>query len=368
MSSRQNIAGKLGIFLSGCALGALAVWAWSGEALPPGSTENPFATADGVQVDVEPAGEAGIESPATELLYPPPTRAGGTSPVRRSPVVTPLAAAESLAVLKKKPLYEFNEQEVDAYLGHLFETEPDPVKRLLHLARKNLGQPYEIYLLGEFPYETHDPDPMYCLEKSDCVTFSEHTYAMAFSRGWGSFFRLLQRLRYKDGQVGMLTRNHETICDWNRNNAWLLEDVTRQLGGKSCTAMNVTWRPSRFFSQFGIGNDLPDVKVNEVYISRKNMARMLGELKDGDFVNVIRGSGSARWCGHVGIIAHSPKGDVHLIHSTTPAVREERLTEYMARNRSVLGFKFLRLRSDPQVVVDAEMGEGLPVVDSSDRR
>ena len=40
------------------------------------------------------------------------------------------------------------------------------------LARKNLGQPYDIYLLGEMPFETYDPQPIYCLSKSDCVVFA----------------------------------------------------------------------------------------------------------------------------------------------------------------------------------------------------
>jgi len=274
----------------------------------------------------------------------------------RSPIVTAWPEPEPIEVLRGKPLYQFNEREVDVYLRYLARAEPDPVKRLLHLARKNIGQPYELYLLGEFPYETHDPDPMYCLAKSDCVTFSEHTYAMAFARDWASFFRILQRLRYKDGRVGMLTRNHETVCDWDRNNAWLFMDATRTLGqGKQWVAMSVFWRPSRFFSQFGIGQDLPDVRLTDAYIPRRNIGKVLAELRDGDFVNVIRGDGPNQWCGHVGIIGHGPGGEVHFIHSSRPAVREQPLVEYLAGHRSVLGLKILRLKSHPQRVVEEAM-------------
>ena len=120
-----------------------------------------------------------------------------------------------LAPLLAKPLYQFNETETGFYLGHLQATEPDLRKRIVHLARKNIGQPYDIYLLGELPFETYDPQPIYCLTKSDCLVFTEHVYAMALSRDWTGFMRLLQRIRYRDGRLGVATRNHytEVNCD-----------------------------------------------------------------------------------------------------------------------------------------------------------
>lgn len=283
-------------------------------------------------------------------------QAQATPAGRRSPVVTPLRQPDALDVLKRKPLYRFNEREVDIYLRYLSRAEPNPINRLLHLMRKNIGQPYELYLLGEFPYETYDPDPMYCLSKSDCVTFCEHMYAMAFSRDWASFFQTLQKLRYRDGQVSILTRNHETLCDWDRNNAWLFNDLTRTLARpEQLASMNVLWRPSKFFAQFGIGQDLPDVRLADVYVPRRDIPRIAGQLRDGDFVNVIRGDAAYQWCGHVGIIGHGPSGQVHLIHSSAPAVREEPLVDYLARNGSVLGMKFLRLKDNPQQIVDSRL-------------
>lgn len=140
-------------------------------------------------------------------------------------------------------------------------------------------------------------------------------------------------MRYRDGRVGILTRNHETLCDWDRNNAWLFADLTRSLGaGKQWVAMDVVWRPSKFFSQFGIGQDLPDVKISDAYILCRNIAEDSPQLKDGDFVNIIRGNRGGQWCGHVGLITHGPAGKVNLIHSTDPAVNgEQPLLEYLFR-------------------------------------
>src|SRR5437016_3283373 len=65
--------------------------------------------------------------------------------------------ANEIGKLAEKPLYKCTEAEVDKYLQFLSATEPDVRKRIVHLARKNIGQPYELYLLGEMPFEPYDP-------------------------------------------------------------------------------------------------------------------------------------------------------------------------------------------------------------------
>ncbi|HEX8521927.1 MAG TPA: N-acetylmuramoyl-L-alanine amidase-like domain-containing protein [Tepidisphaeraceae bacterium] len=278
-----------------------------------------------------------------------------TKEAPESPVVTPLKRTRSMKILEKAPLYGFSEIEVDRYIKKLHADEPDMTKRLLHLARKNIGQPYEIYLLGEFPYETYDPDPMYCLSKSDCVTFVEHTYAMALSSDWASFFKTLQRLRYKDGKVGMLTRNHESVADWDPNNAWLFENITNSLGdGKLSVPLTLNWAPSKFFKQFGIGDELPDVHVVDVYIPKANIPSILKQLKEGDVVHIVRGDSKEQYVGHFGLVAFGPNGEVNMIHSAEPAVREQGLMDYIEKNPKTLGMKFLRPKSDAQKLADAQ--------------
>jgi hypothetical protein len=272
------------------------------------------------------------------------------------PVIRTIPPARSIKKLQAAPMYSFSEREVDAYLKFLHQSEPDEMKRVIHLARKNIGQPYAIYLLGEFPYETYDPDPMYCLDKSDCVTFVEHTYAMALSRDWPSFFKTLQRLRYKDGKVGMLTRNHESVADWDPNNAWLFEEITAKLGeGKATVPMHMTWRPAKFFAKWNIGQDMPDVTVESVYIPRDRVSSILSELKDGDVVHIVRGNDREQYVGHFGMVGHGPNGEVNMVHSAEPAVREQGILDYLEKNRNTLGLKFLRAKSEPQALVDAQV-------------
>ncbi|MCX7767344.1 MAG: hypothetical protein N2246_11630, partial [Candidatus Sumerlaeia bacterium] len=69
------------------------------------------------------------------------------------------------AELKAKKLYEFTPRDVNDYLPLVQELYPDLPERIIHLARKAIGQPYKIYLLGEFPFELYDSDPLFCLDK-----------------------------------------------------------------------------------------------------------------------------------------------------------------------------------------------------------
>jgi len=271
-------------------------------------------------------------------------------------VVHMLPEALPIERLQDKPLYEFTELDLAAYLEHLSDREADPIARVMHLARKNIGQPYKLFLLGEFPFETHDPDPLYCLTHSDCVTFCEHTYAMALSRGWESFFLLLQRLRYKDGQIGIRTRNHEMTSEWNQHNAWLFEDICRTLGGgKQWVDMLAFWSPREFFHKMRLPSTRPDVEWPDVYIPRARVPNVLPDLRNGDMVNVIRGDERHQLVAHVGMIGLNAEGNVYLIHSANPQVREEPLLAYLQKDARILGFKFLRLRPLPDRLVREEL-------------
>jgi hypothetical protein len=296
---------------------------------------------------------------------------------------------KSIEILFAKPLYKFTESEVDAYLQFLSATEPDLRKRIAHLARKNITQPYELYLLGEMPFEPYDPQPLYCLGKSDCVVFAEHTYAMALSHNWPSFMKMLQRIRYRDGRIGVVTRNHYTEADWNKSNSWLVEDITQQVAGdRAVTFKQAIDRRNFFKKRYKLDVDVPVQQFEDVFIPFEAIDQAKPELQDGDFVNIIRGTvsknappsdlsntfGGNAWAGHVGMIVHGEDGQVNLIHSTVPRVREESIDEYIARSTEtikeddakgkprLLGFKFLRLCEDPMKNLREIDGEDAPKV------
>ncbi|RLB60498.1 MAG: DUF1460 domain-containing protein [Deltaproteobacteria bacterium] len=265
---------------------------------------------------------------------------------RLDPVVQALPAPRSLEVLAKTPLYEFRENEVDLYLRDLHRRIGDPRARLVHLARKNLGQRYEIFCLGEFPFETHDPDPLYALDRGDCVTFAEQMYAMALSSSWDGFFSTLMRIRYKDAKIGVATRNHYTEADWNPNNAWLFTDVTDKLGAKTEPLRMTVDRARMLKKQFGLEVEIATEKFETTYVPASSIDAVSRSLEEGDIVEVVKGSGSGRWVGHVGLFVRGPNGEPHFLHSTSPMVKEESLPGYAKRYKGkVFGFKFLRYKS-----------------------
>ena len=301
---------------------------------------------------------------------------------------------DCLKQLKTKPLYKFTPQYLDIYLGYLQTIEPDLRSRIQHLARKCVGQPYQIFLLGEFPFEIYDADPLYSLDKSDCVVFSEHIYAMALSYDWKSFFAMLQRIRYKNGEIGMATRNHYTEFDWDVNNNWLVQDITEELAGDQTAWETTIVDRAKFLSRWGIGQFIPVDTVNWSYIPYELLPKVIEKLQPGDFVNIVRGNENNKWVGHVGLITVGEASIVNFLNSTSPKVEEEPLMglyqnaqkfnedrrkyndevrlknqKIMARNQKLrkknngmkspkekklistkpyfYGFKFLRLREDP---------------------
>ncbi len=300
--------------------------------------------------------------------------------------VAAIAKPSEVQSLESKPLYQFTESEVGAYIHHLQATEPNLRQRIVRLARKNLGQPYAIYLLGEMPFETYDPQPIYCLAKSDCVVFAEHTYAMALAGDWPAFMKMLQRIRYRDGQIGVATRNHYIEADWVKSNQWLVRDVTRELAGDKGVNFEERIDRAKFLKgRYDLTVDIPIAMHHDLYLPYTELDRAAEHLEDGDFVNVVRGivkpgnspaeavPGSA-FVGHVGLVAHGPDGTLHMIHSTPPAVREEPLAEYIARSTAnaaeldaagkprLVGFKFLRLEDDPRANLRKVDGPDAPRV------
>ncbi len=262
---------------------------------------------------------------------------------------------------------------VGEFVASMRKKFPSLRQRVVEIARSLLGQPYKIYLLGEFPFELYDPDPLFCLEKSDCVTFVEHVYAMALSHDWRSFMVILQRIRYMRGEIGITTRNHFTIPDWEHSNSWLVKEITSRLPEKLTRPIVVKTGRRSFFKKWGLGKDFKEKTVKVKYVPAQYAPVVLKYLKQGDMVQVIRGRGNSAWCGHVGLVGRKG-GIVTFIHSTRPRVREEPILDYAERNLRLnerrkssgkalfLGFRFLRLEEDPVGNLRKVDGPGAPFI------
>ena len=281
--------------------------------------------------------------------------------------------------LLQKQVYQMTPQDVNRYLAHMHQAEPDLRKRIAAIGRQNIGQPYVLNLLGEYPYELHDTLPMFSLEQSDCVVFAEHTYAMALSRSWEEFFWMLQRIRYKDGVIGVATRNHYTEVDWNANNNWLVSDISASVAGADVLSYELKVDRARFLRTRH--QTLREIAVQisrEVYVGKNELAPVLPQLREGDLVNVVSTRDGAFWVSHVGLIVIGANGQRNFLNSAEPQVREESFKAFFERTaerelknaregrngQKLAGFKFLRLNDN--IVVPPMAPQPRPVPATAD--
>ncbi|MCE3264150.1 MAG: hypothetical protein K0R43_3229 [Pseudoduganella sp.] len=255
------------------------------------------------------------------------------------------AAAVATAAAPKQ-IYQMSPQEAGAFIADVHRAQPDLRKRIAAIGRRNIGQPYKLNLLGEFPYELHDTLPMFSLTASDCLVFAEHTYAMALSASWEEFFWTLQRIRYKDGVIGVASRNHYMEVDWNVNNRWLLTEANPSQGSASY-AMRVD-RAQFLQTQHRVQRDIAPQDTVQAYLPVERALREFGALDEGDMVEVVSLRKGQHMVTHVGLVVLDEQGRRRFLHSAQPAVREEALEDFVARtqaraNAGLAGFKFLRL-------------------------
>jgi Protein of unknown function (DUF1460) len=271
------------------------------------------------------------------------------------------------------PLYRMTPEQVDRYLARMQAEEPDLRRRIAAIGRRNIGQPYRLNLLGEYPFQLHDRLPMFSLESSDCVVFSEQTYAMALSGSWEEFFWMLQRIRYRDGIIGVATRNHYTEQDWNVNNGWLVTDISARLAGPDAATYALTVDRATFLRErHGTRVAMPVTHSTETYVPRAAVPEVLEQLTDGDFVNVVSTRDGRYWVSHVGLIVLGTDGTRRFLNSAEPQVREETFEAFMARAdrraaenaqagkpaTRLAGFKFLRLNDN--IVVPPALAQPRP--------
>ena len=297
---------------------------------------------------------------------------------------TPAVAADDPVAPADRPLYTMDETDIDAFLPRAQKQWPDLRERIAGIARLNLGQPYDIYLLGEAPFETIDPQPIYCLDRSDCVVFAEHTLAMALTDDWPSFLTMLQRIRYADGHIGVRTRNHYTEGDWNPNNTWLLKDVSRELAGEKAATYTVKIDRARFFkTRYELDENIPVEELVVDYVPVDATLEAAQGLRSGDVINFVRGKVAddgqltGLYVGHVGLVVREGNGEIRIIHSANPQVREQPLAEIVegatAQDRTpgrtvAAGFIFLRLQEDALerlATIDGEAAPKVPLPDGS---
>lgn len=107
--------------------------------------------------------------------------------------------------------------------------------RLDAFSKMFIGRPYGFGgPLGEGPDGRYDQDPLYRFDTFDCTTFVETIVSLALTRSASEFEQTMNEIRYDNGEVDYLKRNHFTDLWWIPNNIrnGMLTDITNDLGGR----------------------------------------------------------------------------------------------------------------------------------------
>lgn len=103
--------------------------------------------------------------------------------------------------------------------------------RITRISAEFLGKPYELGALGEGRHGDYDQYPLYRFDAFDCETYVDTVLALALAHDTASFQHYINQIRYKNGQVSFITRNHFTDLDWNKNNQkqGVVTDITTNI-------------------------------------------------------------------------------------------------------------------------------------------
>ncbi len=117
-------------------------------------------------------------------------------------------------------------------LYHKLSAKPTPMTtRLNQISAYFLNQPYENNPLGEGPNAHYDQYPLYRTDAFDCETYVDTVLAIALSKNLRTFKQCINHIRYQNGEIAFIKRNHFTSLDWNANNQkqGYLKDITQDL-------------------------------------------------------------------------------------------------------------------------------------------
>lgn len=111
----------------------------------------------------------------------------------------------------------------------------DMAERIDIVSASFLGKPYVLGALGEGPKGHFDQSPLYRVNGFDCETYVDTVLALALGSNPQSFQQCINRIRYHQGEVSFLTRNHFASLDWNINNQkqGFIKDITQSFRNKN---------------------------------------------------------------------------------------------------------------------------------------
>lgn len=133
-----------------------------------------------------------------------------------------------------------------------------------YIGQEYLGAKYLSNPLGE--NAPPDSDPIFRTDAFDCTTFVETAMA-------NGDVDVLTQIRYKDGKIDFLNRNHFIESDWLQNNSDIVENVSAQYAPVSQRAVIID-KQNWLKAVYGIGAEFSKQTVVLDYIPYKDLPKI----------------------------------------------------------------------------------------------
>ena len=143
----------------------------------------------------------------------------------------------------------------------------------VYIGEQYLGARYINNPLGE--EKLPDTDPLIRTDAFDCTTFIETSLA-------NGDVNKLNKIRYKDGKIDFINRNHFMEYDWLQNNSDIVENVSNQYG-KTAIRTILLDKQNWFKKKHNIDVNIPKQTVKLEYIPYSN----LGNIKTDETLIVF---------------------------------------------------------------------------------
>lgn len=133
-----------------------------------------------------------------------------------------------------------------------------------YIGEEYLNSKYILNPLGE--EQEPDTDPLIRFDAFDCVTFVDTSLA-------DGKLKKLNKIRYKNGKVNFVYRNHFIETDWLKNNKDIIKNVSG-LYGKTSLRHVVVDKKSWFKHVHNIDTDFEKQSVDIEYIPYENLSKI----------------------------------------------------------------------------------------------
>jgi hypothetical protein len=213
----------------------------------------------------------------------------------------------------QQKIYKMSKEEINSILTEKSNENLSVTDRMSFYSEMFLGMPYGLTCVGDGPYALYDTKPLLTFDTTNCMVFCEDVLALSISDSYENFFNNLQKIRYKEGIIGMKTRNHYTMADWLPENSWLLHSVAKEIAGNSAKTLTRTISHKKFFAGKGI-KDMrhvkEDRKITVDYIPFKELIAVKKNFKNGDILALMFKNLDNIFSAHMLMFYDTPSGKV----------------------------------------------------------